>query len=125
PVARANGITHVLPVPTGGIVVGQSGLIKLDGWTMEEMTIKKPVALHVFWPGMTLNATPKEEVRDKARWKSLEDQAKDRRAKLKELADFFDEAKAYAKARDAGGKDAAKSADIVPAWEAMLPYVRG
>jgi imidazolonepropionase-like amidohydrolase len=125
PVARANGITHVLPVPTGSIVAGQSGLIQLDGWTMEEMTVRKPVALHVFWPGMTLNTTPREEFRDKSRWKSLEDQAKDRRAKLKELADFFDEAKAYAKARDAAGKDGAKPAEIVPAWEAMLPYVRG
>jgi imidazolonepropionase-like amidohydrolase len=125
PVARANGITHALPVPTGGIVAGQSGLIQLDGWTMEEMTVRKPVALHIFWPSMTLNTTPKEEFRDKSRWKSLEDQARDRRAKLKELADFFDEAKAYAKARDAADRDGAKSIDVVPAWEAMLPYARG
>src|SRR5207247_135594 len=96
----------------------------LDGWTVEQMTVKQPVALHVFWPRMTLDTTPKEEFKDKSRWKSLEDQDRDRRAKLKEVADFFDEAKAYAKARAAAGKDAAKPADIVPAWEAMVPYVR-
>src|SRR6185503_11567996 len=45
PVARANGITHFLPVPDGGTVAGQSGLLVADGWTSEEMTIKKPVAL--------------------------------------------------------------------------------
>ena len=28
PVARANGITHFVPVPTGGIVAGQSGLVQ-------------------------------------------------------------------------------------------------
>ena len=33
PVARANGITHFLPVPGGGIVAGQSGLMVADGWT--------------------------------------------------------------------------------------------
>src|SRR5207245_3517954 len=59
PVARANGITHFLPVPGGGIVAGQSGLMATDGWTTGDMTVKKPVALHVFWPGMELNTTPK------------------------------------------------------------------
>jgi imidazolonepropionase-like amidohydrolase len=125
PVARANGLTHVLPVPTGGIVAGQSGLIKLDGWTMEEMTIKKPVALHLFWPSLALDTTPKEEFKDPSKWKSLEEQARERRAKLKELEDFFEEARAYARARDAAAQDSAKAAAIVPAWEAMLPYVRG
>jgi len=124
PVGRANGITHVLPVPTGGIVAGQSGLIKLDGWTTKEMTVRKPVALHLFWPPPTLDTTPREEFKDKSKWKSLDDQAKERRVRLKELADFFDEAKAYAKARDAATRNGAPPAEIVPAWEAMLPYVR-
>jgi imidazolonepropionase-like amidohydrolase len=125
PVARANGIAHFLPVPGGGIVSGQSGLMSADGWTMEEMTVRKPVALHVFWPRVELNTTPKEEFKDKSKWKSLEDQAKERREKIRALEDFFDEARAYAKARDAGGKSGLPVENVVPAWEAMLPYVRG
>ena len=125
PVARANGITHFQPVPTGGIVAGQSGLLSADGWTSEEMTVKKPVALHLFWPGMELNTTPKEEFRDKTKWKSLEDQAKERREKVRAVEDFFEEARAYARAREAGGKDGLPAEKVVPAWEAMLPYVRG
>lgn len=120
PVARANGITHAQPVPSGATVSGQSGLIALTGWTTEQMTRKKPVALHLAWPDMGLDTRPKEEVRDKSAWKSLEDQAKERRARLKEIDDFFWEAKAYARARERNG-----SASIVPAWEAMLPFVRG
>jgi imidazolonepropionase-like amidohydrolase len=125
PVARANGITHFLPVPSGSIVAGQSGLMVVDGWTMEDMTVRKPVALHVFWPGMELNTTPKEEFKDRSKWKSLEDQAKERREKIKALEDFFEEARAYAKARDAGGKNGLPANNVIPAWEAMLPYVRG
>jgi imidazolonepropionase-like amidohydrolase len=125
PVARANGITHVLPVPMGGIVTGQSGLVALDGWTAEQMTIKSPVALHLFWPNMNLDTTPKEEFKDKSKWKSLDDQAQERRAKVKALEDFFEEARAYARARENGGKNGVPSTDVVPAWEAMLPYVRG
>ena len=125
PVARANGITHFLPVPGGGIVAGQSGLMATDGWTTEDMTVRKPVALHVFWPGMELNTTPKEEFKDKSKWKSLDDQAKARREKIKALEDFFAEALAYAKARGAGGQNGLPAKKVIPAWEAMLPYVRG
>ena len=124
PVARANGITHFLPVPGGGIVPGQSGLLVADGWTTEDMTVRKPVALHVFWPAMELDTTPKSEFKDKSKWKSLEDQAKERREKIRALHDFFEDARAYAKARDAGGKSRLSAQDPVPAWEAMLPYVR-
>jgi imidazolonepropionase-like amidohydrolase len=125
PVARANGITHFLPVPSGGIVAGQSGLMAADGWTTEDMTVRKPVALHVFWPSMDLNTTPKAEFKDKSKWRSLEEQAKERREKVRALEDFFEEARAYKKAREAGGKNDLPIENPVPAWEAMLPYVRG
>ncbi|MSR42831.1 MAG: amidohydrolase [Pedosphaera sp.] len=121
PVARANGITHALVVPSGGIISGQSGLIALAGWGVEGMTVKRPVAMHLDWPEMALDTTPKEQLRDSSKWKSPEDQAKDRRKKVKEIEDFFDEAKAYAKARTAAAKDFRPH----PAWESMLPVVRG
>lgn len=123
PVTRANGITHALVLPLGGTVSGQSGVISLAGWTTEEMTVKAPVALHVFWPAMSLNVTPKEFARGAAP-KSAEDQAKERTKRLKELDDFFAEAHAYANARGVTPKDG-KAAAKVPAWEAMLPFVRG
>jgi imidazolonepropionase-like amidohydrolase len=117
PVARANGITHAQPVPSGGTVPGLSGVIALAGWTTEEMTIRKPVGLHLTWPSMNLDTRAREEVRDRGAWKSLEDQARDRRARLKDIDEFFSQAKAYAKSRT--------DKSIVPAWEAMLPLVRG
>lgn len=123
PVARANGITHALILPLGGTVSGQSGVISLAGWTSEEMTIKAPVALHVFWPAMNLNVTPKELARG-SKPKAPDEQAKERAKRMKELEDFFAEAQAYASARDVTPKDA-KAAAKVPAWEAMLPFVRG
>ncbi len=123
PVARANGITHALVLPLGGMVSGQSGVISLAGWTMEEMTVKAPVALHVFWPAMQLNVTPKELARSTMA-KSPDDQAKQRTKRVKELDDFFAEAHAYANARGVTPKDG-KPAPRVPAWEAVLPVVRG
>lgn len=124
PVTRANGISHFEPAPQGGIVAGLSGLVVVDGWTTEQMTIKKPAALHVYWPDMSLDTRPKEEFKDESKFKSLEDQAKERRLKIKELDDFFLEARAYAKARQAA-KDGVPASGINPPWEAMLPALRG
>jgi imidazolonepropionase-like amidohydrolase len=128
PVTRANGITHIEPAPQGGIVAGVSGLMQLDGWTTEQMTIKHPVALHIYWPDMALNTGAGGGGRGGAggggaRGKSLPDQAKDRQMKLKELDDFFQEARAYAKAHDAAKPGAASS--VNPPWEAMLPVIHG
>lgn len=124
PVARANGIAYFEPIPDGGVVAGQSGLLAMTGWTYEQMIVKKPTALHVFWPAMELSTTPREKSPEPAKWKSLEDQAKERAATLRGLADFFDEARAYARAKDAATKGTSAPEEI-PAWEAMLPYVRG
>ncbi|MGZ8899448.1 MAG: amidohydrolase family protein [Limisphaerales bacterium] len=119
PVARANGITHIVPVPTGGTVPGHSGLVALQGWTVEDLAVKAPLALHLFWPSMSLDTTPREGLVDKSKFKSLEDQAKERSARLKDLDDFFSEAESYAKARPADANDR------IPAWEAMLPFLNG
>jgi imidazolonepropionase-like amidohydrolase len=125
PVARANGVSHFEPAPQGAVVAGQSALVALDGWTTEQMVVKKPLALHVFWPNVELSTTPKDQARDKAKWKSLDEQAKERIAKFRALDDFFKEAQAYAKAKDAAGKGQAEAPTPDPSWEAMVPFVRG
>ena len=121
PVARANGVAHALVVPMGGTVSGTSGLVRLDGWGVEAMTVKRPVALHVWWPGLALNATAKEHWSDPKQFKSLKEQSRNRKLLQAKIDDFFDDAKAYANSKKIGGKDFA----IVPAWEAMLPFVVG
>lgn len=118
PVARANGYTHAQVVPSGGTVSGYSGLIQLDGWTIEDLTIEKAVALHLRWPGFGLDTTPRPPGKDAG--PSLEDQVRDRDRKLREIDAFFTEATAYSQAK----KAAADGFRIVPAWEAMLPVVR-
>jgi imidazolonepropionase-like amidohydrolase len=126
PVARANGIACFEPVPAGGIVAGQSGLVAVEGWTSEQRALKKPLGLHVFWPAMDLvvNTRPGGG-RGRGGPKSLDEQAKDRRVKLQALTDFFEEARAYAQAKDVAAKGSAPMPERIPAWEAMLPYVRG
>jgi imidazolonepropionase-like amidohydrolase len=125
PIARANGITYIEPAPQGGVVAGVSGLLALSGWTTEQMTVQHPSALHIYWPAMGLDTRPREKLRDKSRFKSLEDQAREREAKLKSLDEFFLNARAYAKSRASLLTTGAPDPGINPPWEAMLPVVRG
>jgi imidazolonepropionase-like amidohydrolase len=121
PVARANGFTHALVAPMGGSITGSSGLIKLAGWGVEDMTVKTHAALHLWWPVMTLNTRPKETLRDPDKHKSPKEQIRSRDKKIKTIDDFFNEAQAYARARKAGGAGFRK----VPAWEGMLSALSG
>ncbi|HEY2250546.1 MAG TPA: amidohydrolase family protein, partial [Planctomycetaceae bacterium] len=51
PVSRAGGITTTLVRPTGGIICGQTSLIKLDGWTVPEIILTLEAGLQIDWPG--------------------------------------------------------------------------
>jgi imidazolonepropionase-like amidohydrolase len=76
----------------------------------------------VQWPSYGLDTTPKEQAPNKERWKSAEDQIKEREKRVKEISTFFDDAEAYAKAKT---QSAAGSFRVVPAWESMLTVLRG
>ena len=56
PVARANGITHAVTAPDAraGGVGGQASLIRLDGWTVEDMVVSPSVGFILDWPTIAL-----------------------------------------------------------------------
>ena len=118
PVARLNGITTALVVPGGGAVRGTSALMKLDGWTMEDIAVKAPVALHVQWPNMS-------PVRAFWETRSEEEQAKAREAAVQAITDAFEEARAYDRARAAEGVNGVPRHDRDARLDAMRKAVRG
>ncbi|HEV7924237.1 MAG TPA: amidohydrolase family protein [Verrucomicrobiae bacterium] len=128
PVTRANGIAFFEPTPEGSMIAGQSGLMAMDGWTTEEMVFKKSAALHVYWPAMEINPAAGRGGgfrRGGRAGGSAEEQIKERERKVKELADFFADARAYAQARDAARTNGVPDPGLNPSWEAMRPYLKG
>jgi len=118
PVTRLNGVTSVLSIPGGGNVVGTSALMHLDGWTQEDITVRAPVALHVQWPNMT-------PVHAFFVLASDEEQAKTRDEAIKSIADAFNDARAYWKARDAEADKGVPRHDDDVKWDAMRKALRG
>lgn len=115
PVARANGVlyAHIVPqVGQGGVIAGQSALLKLSGWSWEEMTVKSAVGMHLMWPSSRLPPWLPAAMREEA----LKGAATAREA----IDRAFDRAAAYRSAHAAGtlsGTDAR--------LEAMLPVLDG
>jgi len=114
PVARANGITHFAPIPQGKFITGSSGMMAARGWTIEDMLVRRHTAMHLFWPGHSLKVPGPNPPSD---FKSLEEQSRERKEKVREIERFFADAEAW-------GKRDAKEAKV-PAWEAMQPVLRG
>ena len=127
PVTRANGIAFFEPTPEGSMIAGQSGLMAMDGWTTEDMVFKKSAALHLYWPSMEINPTGRRGGgfrRGAGGGGSAEEQIKERERKVKELGDYFADARAYAQARDAAQTNGAADPGFNPSWEAMRPYLK-
>ncbi len=133
PVARAAGLTAALSAPRGGLVSGQSALVRLAGHTPAALTVKGPVALHVTYP---TGRPPADEARmagagagadlePKTFAERQREKKKNQDKELRRLAHLLEEAKAYGAALDAAraGKMPPPRVDLP--MEAMVPAARG
>lgn len=131
PVTRANGVTSVITMPalSGGggmrggggsmIVAGQAAMIHLDGWTWEDLEVRRGAAMQLLFPSletrtfrmetMAVSRTPFAEAKT----------AYEKR--LKELSDFFETARRYRQAKTNHAPDL--EADVK--LEAMIPVLDG
>jgi imidazolonepropionase-like amidohydrolase len=122
PVARANGVTTALAAPSGGLVSGQSALIRLAGDTPEALVVKAPAAMHAVYP---TGRPPFDFSRifDEPELKTFEERQKDKRKnqekELQRLAHLLEEAKAYA-----AGSGATNALPDLP-LQALAPVARG
>ena len=128
PVARANGITAALAAPAGGLISGQSALLRLAGTTPDALTVKTPVAMHMVYP----TGRPAFDISrlfEEPELKTFEERQKDRKRnqekELKRLGNLLEEAKAYGAALAAAkaGKAAVPKPDLP--MEALAPVARG
>jgi imidazolonepropionase-like amidohydrolase len=116
PVTRANGVTAVLTRPTGGVIAGQSALVRLAGWVPREMAVVDPLGLHLELPG-GMPGIGRGSPFGRA---SRGIERKVREQKLKRLEELFRQALVYDRAR---GQDA--DTPVNPRLEALAPYARG
>ena len=111
PVTRANGILATLTRPKGGVISGQSVLLKLHGWIPPEMAIVDAAALHINFPTGSFSSDSAQSER-----------AREAVAQLKkrlQLAMRYDRVRRQSEQRP----DSATGVDTE--LEALAPYAQG
>jgi len=110
PISRSNGITTALVAPSGGLISGQSGLIRLAGWTPEEMIIKNSVAMHIQFPSLP-------RFRRRRETQPREEASK----QIKELKEILNQARYYQKRKEAAQKNLRIA---LPEFDEKLEFLR-
>jgi imidazolonepropionase-like amidohydrolase len=131
PVARANGITSVAVVPSGGIFGGEVPVMNLDGWTWEEATLRGNAGIQFAFPivgggggrgGFGGGGGRGGRGGGSSQDRTYEDLRRERDRKLDYLIRLFDLARAYARAGADKTTDWTLEA-LVPVVEQRLPLI--
>ena len=123
PVTRANGITAVLTMPEGGVISGRAALIRLDGWTWEDMAVRRDAVMHLVFP------TIRSGGRGFAAGASRMPYAEARRRyeqQVRSLREFFEQARRYQRAKAQPGpgfRTDLKFEAMIPVLEGKLPMM--
>jgi imidazolonepropionase-like amidohydrolase len=117
PVTRANGIAMAITLPASGIIAGKSALIKLDGWTWEDMTLMAPVSMVMEWPQL--------QIRSRGVSKSEEEQRENIEKNKDLLKKTFQDARAYLAARESAIQNRVPFHKKDLKLEALIPVLKG
>lgn len=130
PVIRANGITSAMTFPSSSsgnrigsadrqIISGQAAMIHLDGWTWEDMEVKRSAAMHLIFPtiaarGRGANANNEGFAQAKRNYER----------EIEQLSGFFEQSRQYVRAKAAARPDFQidlKFEAMIPVLESKLP----
>jgi imidazolonepropionase-like amidohydrolase len=117
--AVAGGVLYAEIEPGGGVLNGTSAVMRLNGWNLEDMTLRAPVGMHLTYPRQT------QSLRAFLSHVSDEEFQKQREKALKALQDIFDAARSYRTARTAAEAGKAPALDVDPRYEALRPVLDG
>ncbi|MCL6564950.1 MAG: amidohydrolase family protein [Acidobacteriia bacterium] len=120
PVARANGITHAVSAPRGGVLSGRASAIHLDGWTVEEMRLEPAVAMVLEWPSLATGSF--DFATFTMRRRPFSEVQREYEQKVAELRDWLVRARHYRQALQQGSP-AKFERDLK--LEALVPVVEG
>lgn len=118
PVARVDGITHTLTVPSGGVIPGQAALMHLYGWSPAEMEIRRRGALVLDFPSL-LPLRRSFFGRSSAR-RPQSELKKEFDEKVAQLEELFEKARHYRDAKESG-----LEVDFNKQYEALLSALAG
>ncbi|WP_257985376.1 amidohydrolase family protein [Shewanella sp. GutCb] len=111
PTVRVNGITHAQIVPQGDGLAGQSALVSMDSWTIEDALVNTNKQFHLYWPHIRWLSSDADK-----RQEQLDDLSK----RVDKVHSAFSDAHRYQLALKAG-----KIVKTDLRWQALTPLFEG
>ncbi|QQX78991.1 amidohydrolase family protein [Shewanella sp. KX20019] len=111
PTVRVNGITHAQVVPQGDGLAGQSALVSMDSWTIEDALVDSNKQFHLYWPYIRWLSSDTEK---------RQEQLDDLSQRVDKVHQAFADAHRYQLALKAG-----KIAKIDLRWQALTSLFDG
>ncbi|WP_108946848.1 amidohydrolase family protein [Shewanella halifaxensis] len=111
PTVRVNGITHAQVVPQGDGLAGQSALVSMDSWTIEDALVESDKQFHLYWPHLRWLSTDEDKRKE---------QLADLERRIDKVFNAFADGKRYLLAQQAG-----KVEKIDLRWQALAPLYEG
>ncbi len=111
PTVRVNGITHAQVVPQGDGLAGQSALVSMDSWTIEDALVESDKQFHLYWPHVRWLSTDEDKRKE---------QLADLERRIDKVFNAFADGKRYLLAQQAG-----KVEKIDLRWQALAPLYEG
>jgi imidazolonepropionase-like amidohydrolase len=97
-IARANGVTSVAIVPSGGLLGGQIAVMNLDGWSWEEAAVKTGIGVSFQFPAVGGGGGRGGGGRGaEGQERKYEELKRERDGRVKRVEDLLVQARAYAK----------------------------
>ena len=126
PVTRMNGITAAVSRPSGGTFSGQAALIHLAGWSIDEMTVRESVGMMFNFPSPRSSGGRGGAAAFGRRPTGFSEARRAYENKLTEIRNLLNEARSYAKAKEAVAKNPSLphlERDLK--LEALIPVIQG
>ncbi len=118
-IARSVGVLHVVSSPSAGMVAGQGAVMAMAGTTADEMEIARHGPMSLDFPKLLSYEAPAF-----TRRRHPFQDAADYQGKMRQLTEFFANARRYMEAKDkAAAGTPAFARDV--RYEAMIPVLKG
>lgn len=118
--SRINGTTSVLVAPSGGTFPGISALVRMDGWTIDEMLVKEEATSFINFP---MTPRPPRGTRIGPQRETKVDVTSKLVEKIKE---YMNEARRYLELKKLAIENpAVEMPDLNPKYEALAPVLDG
>ena len=117
PIGRANGITTVGVALSGGLLGGQVAVMNLDGWTWEESTVRPSAGISMDFPIIETGSP----LVSGSESRSFDELKAERDAKLDQVADVLERARAYARTTPGPGQTDWMLEALIPVVDREVP----